>query len=112
MLSVSVFLFKLSDKQRACAVIMLSSVARLALSCSLKLSLKRNDFSGKVVQRKICVLIFSITLTEIFLILRRIQRDIIVKAQSIRIKYPSFLSPFKQNIIFSTDFRKILKYEL
>jgi len=39
------------------------------------LSHKWHDFREKVTERKMCALIFSTNLSEIFLILRRIQRD-------------------------------------
>jgi hypothetical protein len=42
---------------------------------------KRHDFGKKKVEQKRCVLIFSETLSEIFLILRRIQRDITMNLQ-------------------------------
>jgi hypothetical protein len=42
------------------------------------LSHKRYDFREKVTEHKMCVLIFFTTLSETFLILRRIQRDSII----------------------------------
>jgi len=30
----------------------------------------------------------------------------------LHVKYPLFLSDFKENLIFSTDFQKILKYQI
>ena len=51
-------------------------------------------------------------LSERFLILRRIKRDIIKCIQSLHIKYPLFFCYLNKTWIFSTDFRKILKYQL
>ena len=42
------------------------------------LSHKRHDFRKKVIEHKTYVLILSTALSETFLILRRIQRDIII----------------------------------
>jgi hypothetical protein len=60
------------------------------------------------------VFLFSLRhLSEIFLILRRIQRDMIKNIYiGLHAKYPLFLSDFNATRIFSTDFRKILKYEI
>ena len=49
-----------------------------SLSHFSTLSQKRQDFQKKVVEGKMCVSIFSTTLSEIFIIIRRIQRNIIV----------------------------------
>jgi hypothetical protein len=57
------------------------------------LSNKRHDFLKKVIQHEMCVLIFSTTLSETFLILRRTQRDII-KAQTSSYKVPVILVRF------------------
>jgi hypothetical protein len=58
--------------------IILSSVACLAVPYFSTLSHKRHDFRKKVIEHKICVLIFSTNLSKTFLILRRIQRDIVI----------------------------------
>ena len=42
------------------------------------LSHKRHDFRKNVIERKMCILIFSTTLLETFLILRRIRRDTMI----------------------------------
>ena len=47
------------------------------LQCFSTLSHKRYDFR-KVTEHKMCVLIFSTNLSEIFLILRRTERDVII----------------------------------
>jgi hypothetical protein len=47
-------------------------------------------------------------LSEALLILRRTERDmIIIMYNGLRVKYPLFLSDFNENLIFSTNFRKI-----
>ena len=50
------------------------------------------------------------TLSEIFLILRRFEREILPKmCTGLHVKYPLFLPEFTETGISSTDFRKILK---
>jgi hypothetical protein len=51
-------------------------------------------------------------LSETFLVLRRMQRDIIINIHRSLRKVPSLLSDFNQTWIFSTDFRKILQYQI
>jgi hypothetical protein len=69
--------------------IILSSVACLALPYFSTLSShKRHDFREKVTEYKMCVLIFSIILCATFLVLRIIQRDIIINAHRSSCKVP------------------------
>jgi hypothetical protein len=51
-------------------------------------------FSAKIIEHKMCVLRFASTLSEIFLILRRNQQDIIMNYIDFHVKYPLFLSDF------------------
>jgi hypothetical protein len=57
-----------------------------------------------------CVLIFSITLFETFIILRRIQRHSVINVHRPTCKVPVILVIFYENRIFIIDFRKILKF--
>jgi hypothetical protein len=59
-----------------------------------------------------CALIFSKTVSEIFLILRRNERGMIKEMYiGLHVKYSLCLSDFIETWIFSTDFRKFLKYQ-
>ena len=58
----------------------LSSVACLTVQYFRTLSHKRHDFQKQVFEHNVCVLIFSIILSETFLILKRIERDMIKKS--------------------------------
>jgi hypothetical protein len=53
-----------------------------------------------------CVLIFSTTLSETFFILRRIQRNIIIKVNTYSCKVFVIFVRFNRTRIFSEDFRK------
>jgi hypothetical protein len=53
-----------------------------------KLSHKRHDFRKTIIEHKMCILIFSTTLSEIFLILRIILRDIIKNIHMSACKVP------------------------
>jgi len=49
---------------------------------------------------------------EMFLILRRTEWDMIKMYSSLYVKYPLYLSDFSDTWIFSTYFRKILRYKI
>jgi len=58
--------------------IIVPSVARLEIACFFTLFHERQDFRKHVAENKIFVLIFSTILSETFIILRRIRRDIFI----------------------------------
>jgi hypothetical protein len=65
---------------------------------------------GKMLLNIKCEVWFSLKImSETFLILRRIQRDMYIH---FHVKNPPFLSYFNPISIFSTDFKKILKYQI
>jgi hypothetical protein len=61
-----------------CECIILSFVVSVAVPSFSTISRKMQDFREKVFERKMCDLIFSTTLPEIFFILRRMQRDAVI----------------------------------
>ena len=89
----------------------LSSVACLTLQHFSTLSHKWQIFGKQCWTSNVCFVILYNFLSETFLILRIIQQDII-NYIGLQVKYPLFLSKFKETIIFLTDFLKILKYQI
>jgi hypothetical protein len=87
--NVSVFLPWLSCTKFASFLrrTQLASVACLALQYFSTLSHKRNDFRKKT--------LFPTNLSEIFLILRRIQRDIFINVQRTSFKVPVILVTYQ-----------------
>jgi hypothetical protein len=62
---------------------------------------KDTKLKQSVTEHKICVLIFSTNLSKTFLILRRIQRDIIINVYSYLRKVPIILIKFQSKMKFS-----------
>jgi hypothetical protein len=76
------------------------SVAYLALSYCTTLYGKRHDFRENIYETLKGALIFSTTLSETFLILRRNQRDTIINIQRFSSKVPVILFKFLWNLNF------------
>ena len=73
--------------------------------------------TGTIIGKKLlgieCVLWFPLQyLSETYLIVRRIQRPIIISIHMFHVKYPLFLSDFKQIWILLKEFWKILIYQI
>jgi len=63
----------------------------------------------KGTEHKMCVLIFSTNLVETILILTRTERDMIKSVYWSYVQCLLFLTDFNEPLLFSTDFRKILR---
>jgi hypothetical protein len=80
--------------QSACVIL----YCHLCLSGSVifaTLSHKRHDFLENVIENKMCVLNFSIPLSEIFLILGRMERNIIINVHRSSCNVPVIIVIFK-----------------
>jgi hypothetical protein len=86
----------------------LPSVPSLAVPYFSTLSYTRYDFRKKIIEHKMRVSILSTTPVRKILILRRTGRDVIINVH-IGVKC---VSHFNETLIFSTDFRKIIKYQI
>jgi len=74
---------------------------------SATLSHKRHDFRKEMLLKIKCAFWFSRRrLSETFVILRKIQRHIIMCEHMLRVQYPISLWEFKETCIFLTDFLK------
>ena len=88
------------------SVILPSAVCHVVHDFST-LSHKQHDFRKKrVIETKMCVLILSITSSEIFIILKINERDMIKNVYWSSCKYPLLFSDFNGTWIFSIGFRK------
>jgi len=74
--------------------IILSSVACPAVKYCSMLSRKQHDFLKNITEHLMCVLIYSTFLSEMFLILRKIQRDFIINVETSSCKAPIILVRF------------------
>ena len=89
----------------------LSSLSCPAVSCLSALSHKRQDFRKKLLNIKYAYWLSLQILSEIFPLLWRNQRYIIINVHRSSCKVLVIFVRF-QTWIFSTDFRKILKYKI
>jgi len=95
-LSVFVALGIQHAKRMRC--IMLSSVACPSLTYFSTSSHKRKNFRESKLLSTKCVFWFSLQLlSETFLSLRRIRRDVIISVIGLHVKYPFLLSEFNEN---------------
>ena len=78
----------------------LLSVACLAVPYFSTSFLKQDDFRKKLLNIKCVVWFYLRLLSEIFLILRRIQRDIVINVHTSSCKVPVILSGFKETSNF------------
>jgi hypothetical protein len=98
----------------ACVALLIHHATRMRHSWRLWLQhifrsclIRGTIFGNKVTEHKMCVFWFSLrVLSKAFLVLSRIQRDIVTNVKSLHVKNPLFLSVFNETWIFSTDFRK------
>ena len=94
-----------------CEYAILSSVACPALPYFSTFSHKRHDCRKKVTEHKMCVLISStLFVWYISHSMKNWARNGRKISSSLHVKYPLFLSHFNETCIFSTVFRKKLKY--
>ena len=96
--------------QCACAILSCCGLSGCAIFFH-KIS-KAVRFSKKGTEHKMCVLIFCTTLSLTFLILRRIERDVIKNVYWFSCKVSVIIVILYEAWGFSTDFRKILKYQI
>ena len=73
--------------------------------------INRTIIEKKVIEHKMCS-DFIWNLFKTFVILRRIRRDVTMNVHRSSCKLTFILSDFNENSIFSTDFRKYLKYQI
>ena len=113
---VSVFLPSLSGIQIAPYLhrIILCSVACLVVHYFSVLFHNQQDFQGKNLERKTSVLIFSTSLSETFLILRRVKPDVIINVSrssmiSTRYSSQSFTLKFLCRISKSPQISNLMK---
>ena len=92
--------------------IIFSSTACPALQYFCTLSQRGSLFEKKKCEHKIVFWLPLQISCETFLTLWRIKWDRSKMYFGLHVKYPLFLSHFKETWIFSTDFRKILKYQI
>jgi hypothetical protein len=74
----------------------LSSVTCLVLQYFPTLSHKRRDFREKVIEHKMCVFIFSASVSEAFLIITKTELSIVMSYIRLLVKHRLVLSDFNE----------------
>jgi hypothetical protein len=96
--------------QNTCAI--LSSVANPALQYFSTLSHKRYDFRKEVIEHKMCVLVFCITLVWNISRSKKKWVRFYCKFTYVSSKVALHMSDFNVTWLLPTDFPKLLKYEI
>ena len=108
-LSVALFI---QHANRMCRVILPSWPVWVCLFFSFKNSVINGAIFGETnCEHKMYVLITSTNLSENILLVRKLQRDIIINVCRVPWRVPHFFSDFHETWIFSADFRKLFKYQ-
>ena len=95
--------------------IILSSVSYLAVPYLSTLSHIRHGFGKNFSVNIKCVYIYIyifLNLSQMFFIPRKTERDLVTNVYSSSCKFLIIVTRFCKSLIFSTDFRKILKYKI
>jgi hypothetical protein len=93
-------------------LLLFSYLACPAVPCFSTLPHKQQDFRKKTFEYEVCVLTFFKILSETFIILRRLQRDIVINIYTSSCKVPIIFARFNRTWLFPTNCLKLVKHKM